>query len=159
MGPVTALEHIRVLLSLEEVLLIENECRWRESAGASFEPPAKPKRAHFISSAFKSKQNDSCRSLRPLEIPILAFLVAFWRAESMLPPSLLTLSWTRLEGLFLMTKLWRSLAVFLLPGLVFLVHAVFGVVVVHHVVEISRISHRALIMLLLYYFRHSLPTS
>lgn len=76
MGLVTALEHIRVL-SLDEVLLIENENRWRESAGASFEPPAKLKRAHFISLAFKSKQNDSCRALRPLKIPILAFLVAF----------------------------------------------------------------------------------
>ena len=80
MGPVTTstLEHIRVS-SFEKVLLVESECRWRESAGASFELTllAKSKRAHFISLAFKSKQNDSCRALRPLKIPILAFLVAF----------------------------------------------------------------------------------
>ena len=55
MGPITTLEHIGVL-SFEEVLLVKSEYRWRESAEASFEPPAKPKRARFISFPFESKQ-------------------------------------------------------------------------------------------------------
>lgn len=45
--------------------------------GASFKLLVKPKRAHFMSlGASKSRRNDGGGALRPLEIPILAFLVA-----------------------------------------------------------------------------------